>query len=204
MGLINCKVCKGQVSSDAKACPHCGAPKSKFAPSGPGCLILFLVLVGVGWISNCVDSGSKTDSSNVKATKAAPAKNKAQFITISTDNLRAAYAANEKEARAKYGFYKKPIRIGVYGKVEEIKWVYLTDGYEVFIKFPGRISLSVFSTEINYQDQNFIQNELKVGDSIKVDSVFCSGTMDDGTIDLNLSDRAGQTHSKSLFHPITN
>lgn len=47
MATINCRECGGVVSTSAKACPHCGAPSSKFKPKmGIGTLLLW----GIGFI----------------------------------------------------------------------------------------------------------------------------------------------------------
>lgn len=46
MSLIPCPECKREMSSKAKACPHCGAPKADNRPSAwPGLLSAAVVLV---------------------------------------------------------------------------------------------------------------------------------------------------------------
>jgi len=42
MSLIKCKECQKEFSSNAKACPNCGAPNKKTS----GCAMLFLILFG--------------------------------------------------------------------------------------------------------------------------------------------------------------
>jgi hypothetical protein len=46
MALIKCKECGSEISSKAKACPHCGAPTKKEGIQ-PGCLGRILILVGI-------------------------------------------------------------------------------------------------------------------------------------------------------------
>lgn len=199
MGLISCRVCGNSVSSDAKSCPHCGAPKRKFSPSGPGCLMLFLVLVALGIIGNCLDSGSDSNNSP-KKTSASPANKPAKLITITTDNLVEAYEENEKSANNKYGYRTSPKRICILGRVTNIKTVFLSDGYQVFIDFRSKVSLGVFDFEVNAEDQDFIQNKMQIGDFVKVDSVYCFGKMNDGTIELDLFNKPNQHHTNSIFH----
>lgn len=48
-----CPDCGGTVSVRADSCPHCGAPlrkPKKQVGTGTGCLVIILVLVGVGWL----------------------------------------------------------------------------------------------------------------------------------------------------------
>jgi len=48
MSLIHCKECGREISSEAKACPHCGAPIKK---EGLGCLSLIGIVVGLGFVA---------------------------------------------------------------------------------------------------------------------------------------------------------
>ncbi|MEC7120143.1 MAG: zinc ribbon domain-containing protein, partial [Pseudomonadota bacterium] len=64
MPIIECKECKGQVSSDAKTCPHCGAK----VPKQVGLLVGIFATLFVGFFiyeSTRVKSTSTTSSSNV-------------------------------------------------------------------------------------------------------------------------------------------
>lgn len=50
MALKECKECKKEISTQADACPHCGAKPFKFKPYKPsGCFIV--ILVGLGAIA---------------------------------------------------------------------------------------------------------------------------------------------------------
>ena len=49
MALKKCKECGGQVSSDAKICPHCGAKQNKTNWKAIG--IMIAVFYGIGFIN---------------------------------------------------------------------------------------------------------------------------------------------------------
>lgn len=44
MGLKVCRDCKNNVSSKAKTCPNCGAPKSRFGPAGSSIKRIFTAI----------------------------------------------------------------------------------------------------------------------------------------------------------------
>ena len=64
MALIKCKECSEQVSSDAKACPHCGT--KKFKPPGVGDFIglVFVILFMIGYYKS---SEQRTKDAEAKA-----------------------------------------------------------------------------------------------------------------------------------------
>lgn len=47
MALIKCKECGETVSSKADVCPKCGAPFKSRIKGPSGCMMIFLVIVGV-------------------------------------------------------------------------------------------------------------------------------------------------------------
>lgn len=65
MGLVACKECGQNVSTDAESCPHCGAPlKRKVARQyGLGSLIVVIVVIGtIIYFASGVDNISNTTS----------------------------------------------------------------------------------------------------------------------------------------------
>src|SRR6266481_4898064 len=50
MALQPCKECNKEISTDAKVCPHCG--KKVGMGAGRGCLLVFLVFIGLGVLTN--------------------------------------------------------------------------------------------------------------------------------------------------------
>lgn len=52
MALINCKDCGKEVSTEAKACPHCGAKPPK-TPSKHGFPIAAILIIGIiAWLNH--------------------------------------------------------------------------------------------------------------------------------------------------------
>jgi len=45
MSLINCPVCKKEISPNAAACPHCGEPMKKDLPKPPSSRLILLLVV---------------------------------------------------------------------------------------------------------------------------------------------------------------
>jgi hypothetical protein len=56
MAMTTCKECKQQISTEADACPHCGAKKQKFFSTGSctglGCLGLILAVLVFYWMGS--------------------------------------------------------------------------------------------------------------------------------------------------------
>jgi hypothetical protein len=67
MALLKCKQCSGQVSSDAKACPHCGS--ASFKPSKLPIFIFIFVVLIVIWNLNSKDSTHSTSDSTAPASQ---------------------------------------------------------------------------------------------------------------------------------------
>jgi hypothetical protein len=55
MALITCRECKQQVSSEAKACPHCGAKPRKQVGAGTALLVIAVLCVIAYNVSSGVD-----------------------------------------------------------------------------------------------------------------------------------------------------
>src|SRR5712664_3558795 len=68
MALHPCKECKKELSTDAKFCPHCG--KKVGMSTAKGCLVVFLVLIGIGVVMSGLD---RSDTSGVSTPTASPA-----------------------------------------------------------------------------------------------------------------------------------
>jgi len=67
MALVDCSECNKKISSEAKNCPHCGAPvdlekiKEKQKSGAKGCFIFFIALLFIVFFINmCNNSESKT------------------------------------------------------------------------------------------------------------------------------------------------
>lgn len=65
MALIKCKECNEQISDKASSCPKCGAPVNTRRKGPSGCMMVFLIALGVTgmlvWISS-LDSHNKIES----------------------------------------------------------------------------------------------------------------------------------------------
>lgn len=74
MALKKCRECGGQVSTDAKTCPHCGAtdPLGTTRQATIGCLTVILIAGGVIWAFNSWNDSSQKATPD-KATAAAVA-----------------------------------------------------------------------------------------------------------------------------------
>jgi hypothetical protein len=60
VALINCRECGTEVSTEAVSCPKCGAVQKK--PARSGCLVLFLILLGVPILLVVVGQNSLHDA----------------------------------------------------------------------------------------------------------------------------------------------
>lgn len=89
MALIKCHECGAQVSTEAKACPSCGAapkvPQSKIVTFGGG-FIAVVVLLGV--VGSCVKPDAPPKPSGPSAGVAAPAPAEPQRKACAEDDLR--------------------------------------------------------------------------------------------------------------------
>ena len=65
MSLRACKECGKEVSSQAKACPHCGAPPRRSFGCGTLLLVLIALLVGYSVIVNLLENPSSSDSAEM-------------------------------------------------------------------------------------------------------------------------------------------
>lgn len=65
MALVNCKECGEQISDKASSCPKCGAPVNSRRKGPSGCMMVFLIALGVTgmlvWISS-MDSQNKSET----------------------------------------------------------------------------------------------------------------------------------------------
>lgn len=73
MALIKCKECGTEVSDKADKCPNCGAPIKKGIDCLPGCLIIFIVLIVIGFIGSLAEGPTKRSAIS---TPSLQAKNK--------------------------------------------------------------------------------------------------------------------------------
>ena len=92
MALMKCQECGNDVSTEASACPKCGAkpkPKKKLSSIVFGVIILFLI---IGWIANSSDKKLDSTMPNQEAT---PAK---EIFKISAQDLYLKYEKNEVAA----------------------------------------------------------------------------------------------------------
>lgn len=66
--LTKCKDCGKEISTSAKACPHCGKPQRKTS----GCVWLMLILLGIMLIG--MMSGKNNKSSTTETTVSRPSR----------------------------------------------------------------------------------------------------------------------------------
>ena len=95
--MIKCNACGNDISSDAKACPHCGAKlKKPIYKRWWFWVIIVVVLIAVIGASGGENSGSSSTNggNSVQSTEAA--------IQVSADNLIRAYVNNSVSADAQY------------------------------------------------------------------------------------------------------
>src|SRR5690349_17714325 len=66
MALKPCKECGREVSTDARACPHCGKekPTARGSTMGGWIVLGFIGVNVLGMVSNAVNGGSSTTSPN--------------------------------------------------------------------------------------------------------------------------------------------
>src|SRR5271157_4952790 len=61
VSLRPCNECKLQISSDAKACPHCGKQQAQsMGCGGIGCLAIIVLMLAIALIGGIANSGSKS------------------------------------------------------------------------------------------------------------------------------------------------
>ncbi len=72
MAIKKCKECGKEVSSQAKQCPHCGAPQPKTVGIGSILLVLFVGYVIYAAVSGGGGSGSTNTASSSSSTYTAP------------------------------------------------------------------------------------------------------------------------------------
>lgn len=63
MALVKCKECGQDVSSDAKACPHCGKKQAQSLPKGCfWCLGVFFLIFWIGVVASLFENHSQTSA----------------------------------------------------------------------------------------------------------------------------------------------
>lgn len=88
MGLVSCKSCGNQVSTQAKACPKCGAPRAAGLSVGKVVLLVIVALIVFG----AVGASAKHDKEKKAVAEGTNA------VDVSSDRLQADYEANEVSA----------------------------------------------------------------------------------------------------------
>lgn len=68
MALVKCRECGKEMSSQAKACPHCGAPRPKGTSSSTIIFGAFLVLV----VGSCIFSGDRPTGTSTSTSTPKP------------------------------------------------------------------------------------------------------------------------------------
>lgn len=81
MALIKCRECGKEISTDAKACPHCGA-KPPYRPSLAFVLIAGLLVVF--GIKASIDSGRPAPAKTAEETAEEAAKERRYLVTVIT------------------------------------------------------------------------------------------------------------------------
>lgn len=112
MAMTTCKECGKQVSTEAKACPHCGAaaPAKKKAKGGIGKWLLMVFAIGVVVAVLPKQDKAKASASAPHRTQAAPVPDTPKKVEIAateekkadevTDKQRAALAALKAQSEA--------------------------------------------------------------------------------------------------------
>lgn len=112
MAMTTCKECGKQVSTEAKACPHCGAaaPARKKAKGGIGKWLLIVFAVGVVVAVLPKQDKAKASASAPQRTQAAPVPDTPKKVEVAateekkadevTDKQRAALAALKAQSEA--------------------------------------------------------------------------------------------------------
>ena len=145
MAVVNCRECGKSVSTEAAACPHCGAPQGQQPasaigqpPAKPKKKMGCLAWIGLGLLALFVigmfatpkdDKGQASTAASSATTAATPA---APAIAVTANELFAAYQANEVSADQLY----KDKKLAVSGTVQEIKKDF-TDSIYVVLKTPN-------------------------------------------------------------------
>ena len=112
MAMTTCKECGKQVSTEAKACPHCGAeaPAKKKAKGGIGKWLLVVFAIGVVVAVLPKQDKAKASASAPQRTQAAPVPDTPKKVEVAateekkadevTDKQRAALAALKAQSEA--------------------------------------------------------------------------------------------------------
>ena len=112
MAMTTCKECGKQVSTEAKACPHCGAaaPARKKAKGGIGKWLLVVFAIGVVVAVLPKQDKAKASASAPQRTQAAPVPDTPKKVEVTateekkadevTDKQRAALAALKAQSEA--------------------------------------------------------------------------------------------------------
>ena len=139
MALIKCRECGNPVSTEAAACPHCGAPQRPVAQQERppqkqgvgfcGCLTVAMIAVVIFWViyRYVQDSGTPpTTSSEQSSSTPAPAP-----PSDDADVLIAKYGSPDREETTARDFPRPPIptRFLIYD-AERVRAVYVPDGKE--------------------------------------------------------------------------
>lgn len=124
MGLIRCPECRGKVSTQATACPHCGCPgdqlraakRSRVGASGlVGCGLLLLGFYAIGQCANSVSKSSQPTTADARSTtpqaatepvaeasQAPPPRPRVSAPSVSSDEIAAAIASSDD-----FGIYRQ-------------------------------------------------------------------------------------------------
>lgn len=109
MAMIECKECKQQVSSKAKACPSCGAA----VPKKVGCLQSIGAVLGVLFGLMIIFGTDSSNSGGADSNATQPAE---EVVTATSKEIAAAYDGNEARGDALY----KGKLIQLTGKVNSV------------------------------------------------------------------------------------
>lgn len=124
--LIACRACGNQVSTEAKACPQCGAPRKRRRVG-----LIALGVVGGLIVIGAAAGGTKdrerarSDGSSPASAATSPAEAPAAAISVSAEQLRKDYKTNEVSADERYR--GKPLLVT--GTVKSIKKDILDNPY---------------------------------------------------------------------------
>jgi len=122
MSMIKCPECGKEISNKANSCPSCGftlnqqntAP-AKGSNKKKGCLIGFLIFIGIAMIGFCSNDKSSTNGHSSQASSV-QAKAVEPALTVTASELLAAFEQNELKANQTY----KNKYIAVQGAVDNI------------------------------------------------------------------------------------
>lgn len=124
MSMIKCPECGKEISDKANSCPSCGFTlkeqepqlhSSKGATKKKGCLIGFLIFIGIIMIGFCSNGNTSSDEGSSQSTSA-QAKAVEPVLTVTASELLAAFEQNELKANQTY----KNKYIAIQGAVDNI------------------------------------------------------------------------------------